>query len=142
MHHSTYRLPFFALLVAGVFCRPLAGAEEPAEDVEQVAAPSEEDVPLTEAQAATYRRVGDDTSTLEGFHLVGWVRDENGLTVVLRNTTQRYVYHGNRLRYNRDDGDEVQSFQASITGQNLMLQDQRRNKIVLALTPDFESRRR
>ncbi len=82
------------------------------------------------------RRILDERPPLLGFHLIGWVRDNKGLIVVLRNGGQRYVFRHGRILYGGlGSPDSVPGMTGLIQGEHLILRDGTHGMVTLSMNP-------
>lgn len=100
-----------------------------------VAAPS---APMSEQPEDLSRPVRplEDRPMLRAFKVIGWVRDDEGLLVVLRNDGQRYIYRGGRLRIGSAASENyVSGVTLRVHGERLEIDDPQQGHVSLKLNP-------
>jgi hypothetical protein len=84
-------------------------------------------------------KILEDRPPLGGFQLIGWIDDENGVVVVLRNSGQRYMFHRGRILYNSlGSQDYVQGFTGTVRGKKLIISDPKEGTVSLSMSPTLD----
>lgn len=111
----------------------IVGVPQPAPGPVQGFTPSDVD---DNAPVSRAPKLLEERPPIRGYQLVGWVRDSEGLLVVLRNDGQRYVYRGGRLRYgSAASTNYVAGLTVTIRGDHIVFSDPSQGTSSLSLKP-------
>jgi hypothetical protein len=126
---------------AGAATPAAAAASSNTKATAGTAAPWTASRPLENEEAPTLRWIVEDRPFLNGFRVLGWMRDKSQIIVVLRNGPERYFYSRGQIRVGSVlSTNVVQGIVASIQGEKLILKERDQGAVVLDLIPREHTR--
>ena len=96
-------------------------------------------ISLQKEEERPVRRLLDEPPPLLAFYVVGWVRDEKGYIIVLRNNGQRFVFRGGRVLYGGlGNKDSVPNLSGEVLGGRLILREGTQRFVTLKMIPTHD----